>query len=129
MIKSNVKAQYGEVRTGLKETFIQLEITGVEILTESATFSVNHYALSDGGSKMFLHTSKKTITSAEYNGLFSLVDNYIADNEIQTSALSPHEIEYLRLKIGLLLFVQSDFLLESNKTTWELLPENWELTV
>lgn len=129
MIKSNVKAQYGEVRTGLKETFIQLEITGVEISTEVATFSVNHYALNDDGSKMFLHTSKKTITSAEYNGLFGLVDNYIADNEIQTSALSPHEIEYLRLKIGLLLFVQSDFLPESNKTTWELLPENWELTV
>ncbi|WP_295093807.1 hypothetical protein [uncultured Flavobacterium sp.] len=127
MIKSNVKAQYGEVRTGLKEAKIQLEITGVEMSNDAATFSVNHYALNDDDSKIFLHTSKKTINSAEYNGLFEIVNNYVADNEIQIQLLTPHEIELLRLKIGLLLFVRSDLLPDSNKTTWELLPENWML--
>lgn len=127
MIKSNVKAKYGDPRTGLKEAYVQLEISGLDIGINNAIFHINHYTLSDEDAKSLYHSNSTSIDSLKYNDLYTAVDNYISVNNLDFSQLTNHEKEYVRLKIGLLIYVQND-LLESGNTVWELQPENWQLT-
>lgn len=127
MIKSNVKALYGDARTGLKEAYIQIEISGLGIDSDKAVFHINHYTVSNEGAKSLYHSNSTAVDSAKYNQLYGAVDNYLSVNNMDFSQLTDHEKEYMRLKIGLLIYVQND-LLESGNTVWELQPENWELT-
>lgn len=126
MIKSNVKAGYGDTRTGLKEAYIQLEIEGLSLGAGTAVFHIEHYIVSDENAKRLYHSNSTLIDSSKYNMLYQAVDNYILANALDFSQLTPHETEYVRLKIGLLIYVQTD-LLESGNTVWELQPQNWEL--
>lgn len=126
MIKSKVKASYGDPRTGLKEAFIQLEICGLSLVYENAVFQIQHYVVSDENAKTLCHSNSTPIDSVKYNQLYQAVDNYVLSNGLDLSGLTPYEKEYMRLKVGLLIYVQND-LLESGNTVWELQPENWEL--
>ncbi|WP_289659516.1 hypothetical protein [Flavobacterium panacagri] len=126
MIKSNIKASYGDTRTGLKEAFIEIVITGLSLGTENAVFQIQHYIVTDENAKTLWHSNSTPIDSEKYNQLYQAVDNYVAVRSLDFSQLTPHQLEYMRLKIGLLIYVQSD-LLESGNTVWELEPENWEL--
>lgn len=127
MIKSNTKAFYGDARTGLKQAYIQLEISGLDMGTDNAVFHINHYTVSDDEAKSLIHNNTTPIDSVKYNQLYAAVDGYISANGIDVSLLTPHEKEYLRLKIGLLIYVKTDLLEESGNTVWELEPNNWVL--
>ena len=132
MRKSTVKAEYGDTRTGKKRAFVIIEIAEAITKQNSVLYNIEHFAIinEQTGAKTLIGTSSKELSIAEYNQFSGAVNVLIQDHD--TSQKSDFEIEQLRLKIGLLIYVQSDFILDDNgvstgKVVWELLPENYEI--
>lgn len=132
MIQSTVKAEYGDTRTGKKQAFVILEISEAITKKNSVLYNIEHFAIinEETGAKTLIATSSKELSIAEYNQFSGAVNALIQDYD--TSQMNDFEIEQLRLKIGLLIYVQSDFILDDNgvstgKVVWELLPENYEI--
>lgn len=126
MIISRKKVIYGDTRTGLKEAYVKLEISSSYIHPEICGYQIQHLIITEDNASSLFFTSQKTIDRDQYNFLSNSVDDYILNKNIDLYSMSPIDKEFLRLQIGLLIFVQTD-LLESGKTAWELEPEDWEL--
>lgn len=134
MIKSTIKAQYGELRTGNKEAFIQIEIAEAIMKQNIIQYHIEHFAIIDEetGAKTLIDNSSKGLSIAEYNQFSGAVNALIQD--FDTSEMNDFEIEQLRLKIGLLAYIQTDFLKDENgnntdRIVWNLLPEQFEIVV
>lgn len=130
MIKSTIKAHYGELRTGIKEAFIQIEIAEAIMKQNNVRYNIEHFAIinEETGAKTIIANSSKELSIAEFNQFSGAVNALIQD--FDTSEMNDFEIEQLRLKIGLLIYVKSDFLKDENgdstgKVVWNLLPENY----
>lgn len=130
MIKSTIKAQYGELRTGIKEAFIQIEIAEAIMKQNKVVYNIEHFAIinEETGAKTLIANSSKELSVAEFNQFSGAVNSLIQD--FDTSEMNDFEIEQLRLKIGLLIYVKSDFLKDESgdstgKVVWNLLPENY----
>lgn len=130
MIKSTIKAQYGEPRTGIKQAFIQIEIVEAIMKQNNVRYNIEHFAIinEETGAKTLIANSSKELSIAEFNQFSGAVTSLIQDYD--TSEMNDFEIEQLRLKIGLLIYVKSDFLKDENgnstgKVVWGLLPENY----
>lgn len=132
MIQSTKKVNYGDLRVGTKLGFIRLEIAKATTLRDSLFYEIEHFAIVDDetGAKMKIADSYKTVSVEQYNQLSAGVDYYI--QEYDTTALTPFQIEQLRLKIGFLMFIKSDFLKDEagNDTefvVWGILPSEFEM--
>jgi hypothetical protein len=130
MIQSKIKAFYGEVRTGLKEAIIRLEVARATMTQYDVTYEVEHFAIIDDetGAKTLISNSKKTMSIEEYNQFSQAVETMIENREL----LTLFEFEIARLKVGLLAYIQTDLIKDENgvsagKTVWGLLPNDWEL--
>lgn len=132
MIQTTIKAKYGDLRVGVKEAFIQLQIAKATTTPYGVNYEIEHFVIIDDetGAKQLEATSNKTLSIQEYNQFSGAVDYTIQDYD--TSVMNPFEIEQLRLKIGLLLYVQNDFMLNQNGdptsfVVWSVLPNQWQL--
>ena len=132
MIKSNVKIEYGEQRTGVKNAYVQIEISNAIMKQNSVKYEIEHFAIinEETGAKTLIAHSSKELSIAEYNQFSGAVNALIQD--FDTTAMSDFEKEQLRLKIGLLAYIQTDFLKDENgnstgKVVWNLLPNQFEI--
>ena len=132
MIQSTIKAQYGELRTGIKEAFIQIEIAEAIMKQDKVVYNIEHFAIinEETGAKTLIANSSKELSIAEYNQFSGAVNALVQD--FDTTAMSDFEKEQLRLKIGLLAYIQTDFLKDENgnstgKVVWNLLPNQFEI--
>ena len=132
MIKSTIKAQYGELRTGIKEAFIQIEIAEAIMKQNNVRYNIEHFAIinEETGAKTLIANSSKELSIAEFNQFSGAVNALIQD--FDTSEMNDFEIEQLRLKIGLLIYIKTDFLKDENdnntdKIVWNLLPNQFEI--
>src|SRR6187431_1463445 len=130
MIQTTIKAKYGDLRVGIKEAYIRLEIAKATTTPNDVNYEIEHFVIIDDetGAKKLEAKSAKTLSIQEYNQFSGAVDYTIQDYD--TSAMNPFEIEQLRLKIGLQLYVQNDFMLDQsgNSTAfvvWGVLPNQW----
>lgn len=126
MIKSNIKTLYGDGRIGLKEVYVQLEVSSSSLKNENPVFTIEHYVIPNENAKIFYYSSSVSVGLEKYNHLYLEVDNYILENELDFSQFTPYEKEFMRLKIWLLIYIRTE-LSENNKTTWGFDPDNWFL--
>lgn len=132
MIKTTIKVPYGDLRTGIKEAYIIIEVAKAIKLQNSVFYEIEHFAIVDDETlaKTLIATSQKSLSVEEYNGLSLAVDSLIQSYD--TTEMNPFEIEILRLKIGLFLYLQTDFIKDENgdntdKVVWNILPSQYEI--
>ena len=130
MIQTTIPAEYGKNRTDFKKAIIQITISSATMKADGAMFTVENHAVLDGGALVFLEAVEKQLSQEEYNQLFAAVSQMIQAHD--TSELTRFELERLRHKLGLFIFVTNDFIKDENGdntglTVWKVLPNQWQL--
>ena len=127
MIQTKVKCDYSKPNEAKQEATIILEAT-YKMKPNGVHYVVQHYALlnEETGSKIAIATTERDISIDMYNQLSGAVDNAI--QQFPTEDLTAFQIEQLRVKIGLFIYVtQVDFLDDGIHVAYNLLPEQWEM--
>jgi len=129
MIQTTIPVDHGDIRVGTQKNIIQIEILEAAILTDTVKFTVENNAVLEGGARLHLCTVEKEISQDMYNALFAGVSQMI--EQYDTSQMTRFQLEKLRHRLGLYIFVTTDFIkidgVQTDKTVWGVLPENWEL--
>lgn len=76
-------------------------------------------------SKVYITRTERSISIEDYNQFSVAVDNVISTMDI--TGLSPFEIEQLRVKIGLYIYVTQLDVDSTDLTAYDLTPSQWEL--
>lgn len=128
MIQTKIKVDYSKPNEAKKLAFIVLEAQ-YTMTPNNVTYNVQHYAIVDevSGAKLAVTSTEKTLTIAQYNQFSGAVDVFIQN--FDTTEMSAFEIEQLRVKLGLLIYVtQFDFMADGVHVAYELLPTDFELS-
>lgn len=127
MIKTTVKCDYSKPNEAKKEAFIILDAI-YTMTSTGVSYYVTHQALVDEQNNVRQEVTKteKFISIPDFNQFSQAVDMMIQAYDI--SEMTPFEIEQLRLKLGLFIFVtQIDFMPDGIHVAYNILPNQWEL--
>lgn len=137
MIKSTKRGSYGDSRTGSRTAFIETVITSFQSIPEGRIYQLENYLVEDGVKRINGQAFSVSIS----NEKLSELDQYLINSEIEftkeiegvTVPLFGNELEWAKLPHGLLVYVQTDFLLDENgdstgKTVFWLDPQDWVLS-
>jgi hypothetical protein len=128
MIQTKIKVDYSKPNEGKKLAFIVLEAT-YTMTPNNVLYNVQHYAIVDdvSGAKVAVTSTEKTLTISQYNQFSGAVDVFI--QEFDTTEMTAFEIEQVRVKLGLFIYVtQFDFMEDGVHVAYELLPTDFELS-
>lgn len=114
MIKSTTELNY-DARNGEKQGIIQVEINNWLVNQSGVTYTVNDHAV-NGSVKTLINSVDRFRTWEELNLL-----NEHLKNTYDYSGLTKKEIEFLKVKHGLLFETKT-------KPIYGSIPENWVLT-
>ena len=124
MIKTTKQINYSSANEAPKLAIIELAVNS-KMTPNLVMYDVKHYAILDEA-RVEIKTTSRILSIEDYNQLSSSVDLAISD--IDTSGLTHFEIEQLRLKLGLFIYVtQVDFMEDEVHVAYNLLPNEWEL--
>ena len=127
MIQTKVKCDYSKPNEAKQEATIILEAS-YKMTPSGVEYIVQHYALlnEETGSKIAVTLTERNLSIAEYNQFSGAVD--VAIQQFPTEDLTAFEIEQLRVKIGLFIYVtQFDLMPDGIHVAYNLLPEQWEM--
>lgn len=137
MIKSTKMGSYGDSRTGNRSAFIETVITSFQSTPNGRIYQLENYLVENGIKRI----NGQPFPVAISNEKLSELDKYLTESEIEftkevegvTVSLYGNELEWAKLPHGLLVYVQTDFLLDENgdstgKTVFWLDPQDWVLS-
>lgn len=125
MIKTTKQINYASANEAPKLAIIELAVNS-KMTPNLVMYDVKHYAILDEA-RVEIKTTSRTLSIEDYNQLSGAVD--LAMVNVDTTELTPFEIEQLRLKLGLFIYVtQVDFMEDSVHVAYNLLPNEWGLS-
>lgn len=101
---------------------IKIEIDSYVFNQSGKTFNVNHWAVSEDGTRILCLNQQRFRSHEQLQQL----EDYI-DANYDLTGLNVFEKEKEKIKIGLLMDVQTN-LYETGMTAWKLQPNDWEFT-
>jgi hypothetical protein len=128
MIKTTVTRNYSKPNEATQEAIIEL-IANETMTPYAILYEVKHYAVLDeeNNTKIEIITTNREVSIEKYNQLSQAVNQAIQD--FDTTNLTAFEIQQLRLKLGLFIYVtQVDFMPDNVHVAYNLLPNQWILS-
>lgn len=101
---------------------LQIEIVGWNTTKEATIYSIEDFIIDDNDAKHLINTRKKRIE----NDISDQLDAYV-NSTTDFEGMSKSEVDWLKAKIGLLIFVQGDLLDDGIHTIYNKMPEDWIL--
>ncbi|KFC60040.1 hypothetical protein FEM08_12190 [Flavobacterium gilvum] len=89
-----------------------------------AIYEIEDSIILESGAKHLINSRQKRLEIVEINQF----DAYLSTLEIDFASMPKFEREWLKAKLALLAFVQTDLLDDNIHTIYNLLPENWVLS-
>ena len=129
MIKTLISCDYSKPNEAKQEATIILEAS-YKMTPNGVKYIVQHYALinEETGSRIAVTTTERHLSVELYNQFSGAVD--VAIQSFDVSELTAFQLEQLRVKIGLFIYVtQFDLMPDGVHVAYNLLPEQWEMTL
>ncbi len=119
MVKSTILVNHAKPRQGTRMAKVMFEIANVNQSRNNVTYTIEHFAILDeeNNVKTLSDTTTKTIDIDTYNNLSWYAESMMPNTENMT----PFEIERLKLKIGLFIFLQTDFLTDEQGNSLDVI--------
>ena len=117
-----LKTPYTHIERAIPITgTLQIEIASWQTYKDAIVYQIEDFIVDENGAKRLINTRQKRVENAEVNQLAQAVE---LDGNFD--GLSKVDAEWVKAKIGLLLFVQND-LVDAEHTIYGQLPNDWEL--
>lgn len=117
-----LKTPYTHIERAIPITgTLQIEIASWNTYKDAVVYEIEDFIIDENGAKRLINSRQKRVENSEVNQLAQAVE---LDNNFDE--FSKVESEWLKAKIGLLLFVQND-LVDSKYTIYGKLTNDWEL--
>lgn len=117
-----LKTPYTHIERAIPITgMLRIEIASWQVLKDATIYQIEDFIVDENGAKRLINSRQKRVENAEVNQLAQAVE---LDNDFD--GLSKVESEWLKAKIGLLLFVKND-LVDTEHTIYGQLPNDWEI--
>ena len=129
MIKTLIPCDYSKPNEAKQEAIVILEAS-YKMTPNGVDYIVQHYALInvETGSRIAVTTTERHLSVELYNQFSGAVD--VAIQSFEVSELTAFQLEQLRVKIGLFIYVtQFDLMPDGVHVAYNLLPEQWEMTL
>ena len=127
MIKTNKKCDYSKPNEAKKEALISLQAS-YTMTPNGVNYNIEHFAIIDEetGAKTSINSTNRNLTKEQYNQFSGAVD--VAIQNFDITEMTAFEIEQLRVKLGLFIYVtQFDLMPDGIHVAYDLLPNQWEL--
>ena len=127
MIKTLIPCDYSKPNEAKQEAIVILEAS-YKMTPNGVDYIVQHYALInvETGSRIAVTTTERHLSVELYNQFSGAVD--VAIQSFEVSELTAFQLEQLRDKIGLFIYVtQFDLMPDGVHVAYNLLPEQWEM--
>lgn len=108
-------------RGGLMTGKLLIEITSWITYPTCRVYTIEDFLVKADGSKIGINSRQKTLNIEELRSMDALLPSTLSSEPLTTS-----ELDWLKAKLGLLLFVQYDSLEDGVHTIYGKLPEDWE---
>lgn len=120
MIKLN--RPYTHVERAVSKTgTLQMEVASFRVEKNEVIFRVEDFLIDSNEAKQRIDSRDKSISITKYNEL----DAYLTANH-DFSGLSKFDVEWEKTRLGLLIFVKSDFIdVEQTRLVYDTIPNEW----
>lgn len=128
MIQTTLKIDYSKPNEQKKEGTILLEASYTMTLY-GVVYNIEHFAIinNETGAKVSVTSTTRNLTIEQYNQFSGAVD--VAIQNFDTSEMTAFQIEQLRVKLGLFIYVtQFDVMDDGVHVAYDLLPNQWKLS-
>lgn len=125
MIKTTIACNSAKPNEATSLQIIEL-VASYTMSPTGVNYDVEHFALLEGGAKVTCANTKRLIPIPQYNQFSQAVDAQIVN--FDTSEMTAFEIEQLRVKIGLFIYVTQVDLNPDGTTAYNIQPNQWELS-
>ena len=117
-----LKTPYTHIERAIPITgTLLIEIASWQTYKDAIVYQIEDFIVDENGAKRLINSRQKRVENAEVNQLAQAVELY-GDFD----GLSKVDAEWMKAKIGLLLFVKND-LVDTEHTIYGQLPNDWEL--
>ena len=117
-----LKTPYTHIERAIPITgTLLIEIASWQTYKDAIVYQIEDFIVDENGAKRLINLRQKRVENAEVNQLAQAVELYG-----NFDGLSKVDAEWVKAKIGLLLFVQND-LVDTEHTIYGQLPNDWEL--
>lgn len=117
-----LKTPYTHIERAIPITgTLRVEIASWNTMKDAIIYEIEDFIVDENGAKRLINSRQKRVENTEVDQLAQVV---LLDSSFE--GLTKTQTEWLKAKIGLLLFVKND-LVDTEHTIYGQLPDNWEL--